>query len=138
VLGTLFGTWFGTRQRMSYAMNFWFGLQGLEYVDLGRFWQLFLFVGLFVWLWLMGRALWPVLREPGPNRGLRALFFIASSAIALFYGAGLMRVIGNTVFTVGVLALGWFIAGLKTGWSLSDQPDAVAKEFPGAPTEQPI
>jgi nitric oxide reductase subunit B len=90
VAGTLFGTWYGTRQRMGYNMNFWFGMQGLEYVDLGRFWQLFLFVGLFVWLFLMGRALWPMLRQPSPNRPLLALFFISSAAIALFYGAGLM------------------------------------------------
>lgn len=90
VLGSMFGTWYGTRQRMGYEMNFWFGHQGYEYVDLGRFWQLFLFVGLFIWLGLMGRALWPALRQPGPNRNLLSLFFISSFAIALFYGAGLM------------------------------------------------
>src|SRR5262249_42512271 len=48
------------------------------------------FVGLFVWLFLMGRALWPALRKPGENRPLLALFLISSIAIALFYGAGLM------------------------------------------------
>ena len=59
-------------------------------MDLGRFWQIFLFVGLFVWLFLLGRALWPAFRQPGPNRHLLALFLVASTAIALFYGAGLM------------------------------------------------
>ena len=29
-----------------------------------------------------------------------------------------MRVIGDTIFAVGTLALAWFIIGLKTGWSL--------------------
>jgi len=29
-----------------------------------------------------------------------------------------LRVVGDTVFAVGVLALGWFVLGLKTGWSL--------------------
>jgi nitric oxide reductase subunit B len=38
----------------------------------------------------MGRALWPAIRNPGPNRHLLALFIIASAAIGLFYGAGLM------------------------------------------------
>ncbi|WP_249179161.1 hypothetical protein [Brevibacillus sp. NL20B1] len=33
-----------------------------------------------------------------------------------------LRVIGDTIFSVGALALGWFILGLKTGWSLTDQP----------------
>lgn len=90
VVGSMFGTWYGTRQRMGYEMNFWFGHQGYEYVDLGRFWQLFLFVGLWVWLILMGRAMWPAFKKPGEHRHLLALFLMASTAIALFYGAGLM------------------------------------------------
>jgi len=90
VAGTLFGTWLGTRQRLGLTANYWFGHQGLEYVDLGRFWQIFLTIGLFLWLGLMGRALWPALKKPGEHRHLLVLFFIASAAIALFYTAGLM------------------------------------------------
>ena len=29
-----------------------------------------------------------------------------------------MRVVGDTIFAAGVVALVWFIAGLKAGWSL--------------------
>ncbi len=90
VAGSLFGEWLGIEQKLGLVTNFWFGEQGYEYVDLGRFWQLFLFVGLFVWLGLMGRALWPVLKKPSESRHLLALFLIASLAIAGFYGAGLM------------------------------------------------
>ena len=90
VVGSLFGQWLGVQQKLGFEANFWFGHQGLEYVDLGRFWQIFLLVGLFLWLMLMGRAMWPALRKPGENRALLSLFFIASMAIALFYGAGLM------------------------------------------------
>jgi len=90
VVGTLFGTWYATRQRLGLTANFWFGHQGLEYVDLGRFWQLFLFVGLFLWLGLVVRSIAPALRNPGPNRHLLVLFLVASGAIGLFYGAGLM------------------------------------------------
>lgn len=88
--GSMFGTWYGTRQKMGLEMNFWFGHQGYEYVDLGRFWQIFLFIGLWFWLALTARALWPAFRQPGQHRHLLALFLIASTAIALFYGAGLM------------------------------------------------
>ena len=88
--GSMFGTWYATRQTMGLEANFWFGHQGFEYVDLGRFWQLFLFVGLFVWLFLMSRALWPALKRKGEDRHLLSLFLISSVAIALFYGAGLM------------------------------------------------
>jgi nitric oxide reductase subunit B len=90
VLGTLFGTWYATRQRMGLEANFWFGHQGYEYVDLGRFWQIFLLVGLFLWLGLMLRALAPAFRQQGEHKHLLALFVIASAAIALFYAAGLM------------------------------------------------
>ncbi|HYG23916.1 MAG TPA: nitric-oxide reductase large subunit [Verrucomicrobiae bacterium] len=90
VAGSMAGQVLGVHQKLSFSANFWFGHQGLEYVDLGRFWQLFLFVGLFVWLFLMGRSLWPVLRKPGEHWQLLVLFFIASAAIAAFYGAGLM------------------------------------------------
>jgi nitric oxide reductase subunit B len=90
VVGSMFGEWLGVQQKLGFAQNFWFGHQGYEYVDLGRFWQLFLFVGLFVWLGLMSRALWPILKKPSESRHLLALFLIASLAIAGFYGAGLM------------------------------------------------
>jgi nitric oxide reductase subunit B len=90
VVGSLFGTWYGTRQAMSNEVNYWFGHQGLEYVDLGRFWQWFLLIGLFLWLGLMCRALWPAFRQPGDHKHLLALFVIASAAIALFYVAGVM------------------------------------------------
>src|SRR3954452_22807862 len=31
-----------------------------------------------------------------------------------------MRVIGDTVFACGAVGIGWFVLGLKTGWSFSD------------------
>jgi nitric oxide reductase subunit B len=70
--------------------NFWFGHQGYEYVDLGRFWQLFLFIGLIIWLLLMGRAIWPALKQKSDSRNLLILFLVSTVAIAAFYGAGLM------------------------------------------------
>jgi nitric oxide reductase subunit B len=52
VVGSMAGQWFAVQQRLGLATNFWFGHQGYEYVDLGRFWQLFLFAG----LWLLAVA----------------------------------------------------------------------------------
>ena len=90
VVGSLAGQWMGVMQKLGLAENFWFGHQGYEYVDLGRFWQIFLFLGLFIWLFLMGRALLPALKKRNENRHLLLMFLIASIAIASFYGAGLM------------------------------------------------
>jgi nitric oxide reductase subunit B len=90
VVGSLIGQWLGVMQRLGLIGNFWFGHQGYEYVDLGRFWQLFLFVGLIIWLLLMGRAIWPALKQKSESRSLLILFLISTIAIAAFYGAGLM------------------------------------------------
>jgi len=90
VVGSLAGQWMGIMQKLGLSENFWFGHQGYEYVDLGRFWQIFLFLGLFIWLFLMGRALLPALKQRNENRHLLLMFLIASIAIASFYGAGLM------------------------------------------------
>jgi nitric oxide reductase subunit B len=71
------------------ARNFWFGDQGYEYLDLGRFWQLYLFVGLLVWVVLVLRGLWPALRAR-ENRSLIVLVITATLAIGLLFGAGLL------------------------------------------------
>ena len=90
VVGSLTGEWLGVMQLLDLDTNFWFGHQGYEYVDLGRFWQIFLFAGLFIWLFLLVRALLPALRNDKESGPLLRLFTVASAAIALFYGAGLM------------------------------------------------
>ncbi len=90
VIGSLAGQWMGVMQKLGLMQNFWFGHQGYEYVDLGRFWQIFLFVGLMIWLALMARAIWPALRKKSESKNLLVLFLISTIAIGAFYGAGLM------------------------------------------------
>jgi nitric oxide reductase subunit B len=90
VVGAFVGQWFAVMQKMGLAHNFWFGHQGWEYVDIGRFWQIFLFVGLMLWLALMGRALWPALKRRDEMSSIVGLLFLSTVAIGLFYAAGLM------------------------------------------------
>ncbi len=90
VAGSLIGQWFGVMQRLSLTDNFWFGHQGYEYVDLGRFWQILLVIGLFLWLALMVRPIVPIIRKGTSEKGLLIMFLISCAAIALFYAAGLM------------------------------------------------
>ena len=90
VVGSFVGQWFAVMQKMDLKYNFWFGHQGWEYVDIGRFWQAFLFVGLLVWLTLVGRALWPALKRKDEMSSIVGLLFLSTIAIGLFYGAGLM------------------------------------------------
>jgi nitric oxide reductase subunit B len=111
VVGAFAGQWVSVmRQSMSLDMNFWFGHQGWEYVDLGRFWQAFLFIGLMLWLVLVGRALWPALRAPGESRTLTGLLFLSVVAIGLFYGAGLMW--GKTTHLAMVEYWRWWVVHL--------------------------
>ncbi len=90
LLGSMAGQWMGIMQKLGLAENFWFGHQGYEYAEMGRLWQILLFVGLILWLSLMGRAMWPALRRPSESRNLLVLFFLSSVAIAVFFAAGLM------------------------------------------------
>jgi len=89
VVGSLTGQLLSVHNKMSDTVSFYFGHQGYEYVDLGRVWQIALFVGLLLWFFLMVRVLLPALRRPGEQKQLVALLAVASAAIALFYGAGL-------------------------------------------------
>lgn len=81
--GSLTGEWLGMTGRLG-ALWFWFGHQGSEYLDLGRFWQILLVAGLVFWVFLMYRALRPAIRRPGHD-DLASLFLFASGAIAIFY-----------------------------------------------------
>ena len=83
VFGSLGGEWLGINDRLG-KLWFWFGHQGSEYLDLGRFWQLLLAVGLVVWLVLMYRALRPAIRDRQRSE-LASLFLYAAAAIPLFY-----------------------------------------------------
>jgi nitric oxide reductase subunit B len=91
VVGAFAGQWFAVMQKLGLANNFWWGHQGWEYADMGRFWQWFLFIGLLLWLTLVGRALWPVLRGPKTDtKAIVGLLFLSTVCIGLFFGAALM------------------------------------------------
>jgi nitric oxide reductase subunit B len=91
VVGSLAGERASIQHKLgNLNLSWWFGTQGYEYVDLGRFWAILLFVGLCFWLWLMWRGLAPALRKRDESRPLLMLFLVSAIAIPLFYAAGLM------------------------------------------------
>ena len=89
VAGSMTGEWLSIHNRLSDANSFLWGHQGYEYVDLGRAWQILLFVGLLLWLFLVVRAIRPALKTGGEHKPLLWMFVISAAAIGLFYGAGL-------------------------------------------------
>jgi nitric oxide reductase subunit B len=58
IVGALAGNYLGIMGHIDQAW-FWFGNQGLPYLELGRFWQILFSIGLFFWCLIVGRALWP-------------------------------------------------------------------------------
>ena len=83
VLGSLAGEFFSAHGYMP-DLWFWFGNQGSEYLDLGRFWQYLLIIGFLFWLFLLYRSLDPF-KNKSKSRELIILFFIAAAAIPFFY-----------------------------------------------------
>ena len=98
VFGTLIGSFLGVHGYLSDAATNWFGLQGFEYLDLARVFQVLLSIGLFVWVFMLWRVLRKRLR--GEHVGnMPWLFFLAALAIPAFYAVGLIARTGDH-FTV--------------------------------------
>jgi len=89
VLGSMAGQWLSVMHKLSGSLWFWFGHQGYEYVDLGRVWQAALFIGLLLWLFLIGRTAIPALNQKGSAKSLIILYLLSTTGIALFYSPGL-------------------------------------------------
>ncbi len=89
VFGSLTGELLAIHQLIDLDLSFWFGHQGYEYVDLGRFWQILLIVGLGIWLGLMLRCIVPAIKQATDSKQLLLLFTSSTIAIGLFYGGGL-------------------------------------------------
>jgi nitric oxide reductase subunit B len=90
VLGSMAGQWFSVMGKLGTGTSwFWLGHSGYEYIDLGRLWQVLLLIGLFLWLALVARAVWPALLRKDEQRPILTLFVISAAAIASFYFAAL-------------------------------------------------
>jgi nitric oxide reductase subunit B len=90
VIGSFAGEWLAINRLMpTLKLNFWFGHQGYEYVDLGRFWQVYLLIGLLLWVGLVLRAMWPALKAK-ETKSLLFLVVLSTVSIGLLFGAGLM------------------------------------------------
>ncbi len=63
--------------------------QQWEYLDLPRFWQILLVIGLFFWIVILWRGLRTTLRSSAKT-GMPWLFFLAGLAIPAFYAVGLL------------------------------------------------
>ena len=107
VFGTLIGSYLGVHGVLKDAASNWFGLQGFEYLDLARFWQVLLSAGLFIWVFMLWRVLRTRLRSEHPGN-MPWLFFMAALAIPAFYAVGLLARTGQH-FTVNEFWRFWVV-----------------------------
>ena len=98
VFGTLIGSFLGIHGVLEDTATNWFGLQGFEYLDLARFWQVLLSLGLVVWVVMLFRVLRRRLAGEHPGN-MPWLFFLAACAIPAFYAVGLIARTGDNFTT---------------------------------------
>jgi nitric oxide reductase subunit B len=89
VLGSLAGELLAAHGTFGADAVWWFGHSGYEYVDLGRFFQIALLVGLLLWVFLVARSLWPAIKRRDAQRPLLLLLLLSTIAIGSFYFAAL-------------------------------------------------
>jgi nitric oxide reductase subunit B len=71
---------------------FWFGHQGWEYLELGRLWQILLFVGLLAWLFILYRAVSNRTTRIGDNdfKSLVNFYVLSAILVVVFFAFGLL------------------------------------------------
>ncbi len=88
VFGSLIGEYAGIEGWIHHLWS-WFGNQGFEYLDLGRFWQILLTIGLIFWVIILFRGLRGRLSTEHIGN-LPWLFFFSALSIPAFYAVGLL------------------------------------------------
>jgi nitric oxide reductase subunit B len=104
--GSLLGEMLGIRNLLGDGW-WWFGMQGWEFLDLGRFWQILLAIGLIFWLVMLISTL----RGLGDNperKEIASLFMVAAIGIPVFYVPALFYT-ATTNFTVVDMWRFWII-----------------------------
>jgi nitric oxide reductase subunit B len=71
---------------------FWFGHQGWEYLELGRAWQILLYIGLIAWLFIVYRPIRHHLKLAHKDdfTSLILLYVVSAVLVVVFFGFGLL------------------------------------------------
>jgi len=88
-LGSLLGEILGIKGLLG-DLWFWLGHQGWEFLELGRIWQILLFVGLIFWLLIVYRAVGNHLKRHKDEFSALIWFYVFSAVMVVaFFGFGL-------------------------------------------------
>ncbi|WP_135853612.1 nitric-oxide reductase large subunit [Halorussus salinus] len=89
VVGALVGIWLGAKGYFDGMLWWILGNEGLEYLEIGRLWQVGILVGFLSWAALVARGLKPLL-DREPKWGLAHMILYAGGSIALLFCAGFL------------------------------------------------
>ncbi|WP_049947535.1 nitric-oxide reductase large subunit [Candidatus Halobonum tyrrellensis] len=89
VVGGLGGVWLGAQGYLDGALWWILGNEGLEYLEVGRLWQVGLLVGFVLWTGLVARGFKPLLDREEPY-GLAHLILYAGGSIGLLFSASML------------------------------------------------
>ncbi|MEW6236475.1 MAG: cbb3-type cytochrome c oxidase subunit I [Candidatus Omnitrophota bacterium] len=106
-VGALVGTAMGVKG-LGGAAWFWLAHQGWEFLELGRLWQILLFVGLIIWLVLVARAVQPNFGRGQDKWGTVPFYTYSAFAIVSFFAFGLFYT-PNTNLTVADFWRWWVV-----------------------------
>lgn len=102
---------------------FWLGNQGLSYIELGRLWQMLLFIALLFWSLLLLRAMWPTLKNLFRWNSFYSLFrmehllWYSSLGVAVIYAFGMIPLMEiNPSFTITDFWR-WWVVHLWVEWA---------------------
>ncbi len=89
VVGGLLGIWLGAQGYIDGALWWILGNEGLEYLEVGRLWQVGLLAGFALWTALVARGFKPLL-EREERYGLAHLIIYAGGSIGLLFSASML------------------------------------------------
>ena len=135
VAGALIGNYLGIMGVIGKHW-FWFGNQGLSYLELGRFWQILFFVGLSVWSLVLLRAFWPTLKGLFNEGGslytlfrIEHLLWYSTLGVAVIYVFGMVPLAHpNPSFSITDFWR-WWVVHLWVEWAFELFTAAVTGYF---------
>jgi nitric oxide reductase subunit B len=104
--GSLLGEMLGINNRLG-NLWWWLGDQGWEFLELGRFWQILLAIGLVFWLVMLIRTI-SAARDDPERSELASLFMVAAIGIPVFYVPA-MFITATMNYTVADMWRFWII-----------------------------
>lgn len=107
IVGALTGTVLGIKGLGGKAW-FWIAHQGWEFLELGRLWQILLFAGLIIWLWIVARAVRPNFGRGQDAWGVVPFYTYSAIAIVSFFAFGLLYT-PNTHLTIADFWRWWVV-----------------------------